>query len=273
MMIDAITDAHCHIYPTAIAAKAVDAVERFYPTLPEQHFDGTVETLLRSGRANRITRFIVHSVATTPHQVSSINRFIAGAVENNGGAFTGLGTAHPDAPDMQADLSELVSLGLCGVKLHPDIQRFAADDPRILPVYAFCEEKGLPVLVHTGDHRYDYSNPPRIARILRAFPRLKFIGAHFGGWSVWDEAARVLSDFPNMMVDSSSSMQFIGEKKTKELIRIWGEDRVMFATDYPLWRPEPEIELLLRLDLTSSAYRKIFRDNCADLFGFCACRS
>ena len=262
-----IVDAHCHIYPDKIALKAVKAVETFYPTLPGDSLDGTCATLIRSGAENGVTHFIVHSVATTPHQVSSINRFIAQSVENSGGAFTGLGTMHPELENIESAMDELVSLGLRGVKLHPDIQRFSADDPRIMPVYEFCEAKGLPVLVHTGDYRYDFSNPPRIANILRTFPKLNFIGAHFGGWSVWDEAARTLTGFDNITVDCSSAMHWLGEERTRALIRAWGEDRVMFGTDYPLWRQKPEIDLLLRLDLTDGAYRKIFRKNCMRIYG------
>ena len=266
-MLNHIIDAHCHIYPDRIAHKAVEAVDNFYPSLPKDPLDGTCKTLIRTGKENGITHYIVHSVATTPHQVSSINRFISEAVLSSDGAFTGLGTMHPDLEDIPAAMEELVSLGLHGVKLHPDIQRFAADDPRIMPVYEICEAKGLPVLVHTGDYRYDFSNPPRIAHILRTFPKLNFVGAHFGGWSVWDKAAKTLSGFDNICVDCSSSMNYLGDSKSKELIGVWGEDRVLFGTDYPLWHQRQDIEALLRMDLTEEAYRKIFRENCVRIYG------
>lgn len=265
-MITEIYDAHCHIYPDKIAHKAVEAVTDFYPAIPDEQLDGTCETLIRTGKANGITHFIVHSVATTPHQVHSINAFIAQSVQNSDGAFTGLGTMHPDLESIPKAMEELILLGLHGVKLHPDIQKFPADDPRIMPVYEICESMGLPVLVHTGDHRYDFSNPPRIANILKTFPRLSFIGAHFGGWSVWDEAAKVLTDFDNIAVDFSSSTHWLGTEKTRDLIRIWGEDRVMFGTDYPLWPQKPEIDRLLQMDLTDDGYRKIFNENCKRIY-------
>ena len=261
-----IIDSHCHIYPASIALKAVAAVDSFYDGLPSEHLDGTTATLLRSGRAAGISHFIVHSVATRPEQVSSINRFIAAEVGASGGAFTGMGTMHLDSRDLERDFRELTALGLRGVKLHPDIQRFEADDPRAMRIYDLCQGAGLPVLVHTGDFRYDYSNPPRIANILRAFPRLKFIGAHFGGWSVWDEAARELPDFSNIVVDCSSSFYALSPERAKALIRIWGAGRVMFGTDYPLWPPRRDIDALLRLDLTGEEYEAIFWRNCAELF-------
>lgn len=262
-----IIDAHCHIYPDAIARKAVQAVDRFYDGLPADHHDGTVETLVKSGAAAGITHFVVHSVATSPRQVSSINRFIAGAEAQSGGAFIGMGTMHPESEDLRRDFEELTALGLRGVKLHPDIQRFNADDPRAMRIYEMCESSGLPVCVHTGDYRYDYSNPPRIKNILKAFPRLKFIGAHFGGWSVWEEAARALSDFDNIIVDSSSSFYAIKPEAARALIGIWTPQRVLFGTDYPLWPQGPDIEYLLKLGLSEDENERILWKNAAGLFG------
>ena len=261
-----IIDAHCHIYPDAISRKAVQAVDQFYDGLPADHYDGTVGTLRATGRKAGISRFVVHSVATRPAQVHSINAFIARAVQESEGAFIGMGSMHLEAESLEEDFEHLRALGLRGVKLHPDIQRFNADEPRAMRIYELCEAAGLPVCVHTGDYRYDYSNPPRIVNILKAFPKLKFIGAHFGGWSVWDEAARALPEYPNIVVDTSSTIYAVKPDKVRELIRIWTPDRVMFGTDYPLWPQQRDIDRLLSLELGEEAYEKIFWNNCARLF-------
>lgn len=260
-------DAHCHIYPADIAPRAVAGVDTFYDGLPVKPRDGTVDTLVRTGNAAGISRFLVHSVATTPHQVQSINRFIAREVARSGGAFVGFGALHPDSADQEADVGDLVALGLKGVKLHPDIQRFPADDKRAMAIYELCADAGLPVLMHTGDFRFDYSNPGRVANVLRAFPKLTLIGAHLGGWSVWDDALRLLPDFPNFLVDSSSSSRWLKPERMREIIRAYGAERVLFGTDYPMWRQKEEIDALLKLELTDEEYRRIFWDNAAGMFG------
>ena len=262
-----IFDAHCHIYPVSIAQKAVEGINQFYDHLPFEPYDGTTGTLLRTGRDAGISHFVVHSVATAPHQISGINRFIASEVALSDGAFTGLGTLHPDSAHLEQDFRELLSLGLKGVKLHPDFQRFEADSDKAMRIYGLCAEADLPVLVHTGDHRFDYSNPNRIANILRTFPKLKFVGAHFGGWSVWDEAVSTLSGFENMIVDTSSTFYALGCDKGRELIRKWGTDRVMFGSDYPMWKPQADIQCLLEMKLTEDEYSRIFWDNAAKVFG------
>ena len=81
---------------------------------------------------------LVQSVATTEKQVSSINHFIADEVNKYPDKFIGFGTLHPNSSDLEADVKELVALGLKGVKLHPDIQNFKIDDYRCLKIYELC---------------------------------------------------------------------------------------------------------------------------------------
>ena len=223
-------DAHCHIYPEKIAARAVAGTDTFYGE--RSACLGTVPDLIRQGGSAGIDHFIVQSVATTPRQVKSINEFIAAEVEKSGGRLTGLGTLHPDSPDIAGDVAHLVSLGLRGVKLHPDIQKFKIDDYRCLKIYELCEGR-LPILMHTGDYRYDFSNPNRLVPILKIYQGLIIIGAHMGGWSIWDEASRRLSGFPNLYVDCSSTFPYLKPQVVRELILRYGTDRVLFGTDYP----------------------------------------
>ena len=259
-----IIDSHCHIYPDRIAQKASASTGEFYK-MPSR-LDGKISTLLERGENAGIEHFVVQSVATTPHQVSSINKFIADAVTNSNGKFTGLGTLHPDSSDIEADIEEIISLGLKGVKLHPDIQQFKIDDYRMLRIYELCEGR-LPILMHTGDSRFDYSNPNRMKPILEIYKNLTVIGAHFGGWSVWDEATESLSKFENFYVDCSSSLYALTCDKAKELISAYGTKRVLFGTDYPMWEPAGEIERFMQLKLTEQEREDILYNNTAGLLG------
>ena len=258
-----IIDSHCHIYPDKIAEKASNATADFYDLPPS--LDGKISTLLEHGIAAGIDHFIVQSVATTPKQVSSINNFIAESVASSDGHFTGLGTLHPDSEDMEADVNEILALGLKGVKLHPDIQKIAIDDPKMKEIYRLCEGR-LPMLLHTGDYRYDFSNPNHMIPILEQYPNLTVIGAHFGGWSIWEEATQKLCKYNNFLVDCSSSLYAITPEKAKELIHIYGVERVLFGTDYPLWKPEDEIERFMKIDLTEKEREDIFYNHAARLF-------
>lgn len=256
-----IFDAHCHIYPAMIAQKAALATADFYEGLGIS-LDGTVQTLF--AHSGEITMHLVQSVATTAHQVQSVNNFIAREVAQFPDRLYGFGTLHPDST--AADIEQIKDLGLHGVKLHPDIQRFALDDPRI---FALCEqlEGELTLLVHAGDIRYDFSNPNRLVPLLKRFPKLKVIGAHFGGHSVWDEAVKQLAGkFENLWVDCSSSFFALSKERARELIYAYGTDRVLFGTDYPMWSPKEELKVFRSLELDPDVEEDILWNNAARLF-------
>ena len=64
------------------------------------------------------------------------------------------------------------------MKLHPDTQMVDMDDPRLMTIYEIIEGK-MPIVIHCGDYRYDYSHPKRIKRIIAAFPDLVVKAAQF----------------------------------------------------------------------------------------------
>lgn len=260
-----IIDAHCHIYPDKIAVKASEATGKFYGI--KMKMDGKVSTLVKEGKKAGISHFLVQSVATTPKQVSSINHFIADTVEKSGGSMTGFGTLHPDGEDIAADFAELKTLGLKGVKLHPDIQNFKIDDYRMLKIYELCEKNGMPILMHCGDSRYDLSNPNRLVPVLEIYSELIMIGAHFGGYSLWEQASRELCKFKNFYVDTSSSLFALDKETAKKIIVVYGAEKVMFGTDYPMWDPSEELERFMRLDLSQNDRNKILYENASKLLG------
>ena len=256
---------HCHIYPEKIVTAAVGATDRFYGI--NSVYDGRIDTLINEGTAAGIDKFMVCSVATTPKQVRSINSFIAKSVDEHKDVLVGLGALHPDTEDLCGDIAQIKELGLKGVKLHPDIQRFKIDDYRCLKIYEECEKEGLPILMHTGDNRYDFSNPNRLLPVLKIYTNLIVVGAHLGGYSVYDEAVEQLKDLPNFYVDCSSSFFMLDTQKAKNIMLQYGIDKVLFGTDYPLWDFNKELQTLFEMNFSKSDYQKIFYDNTAKVFG------
>ena len=90
-----IINSHCHIYPEKIASKAVMGIRDFYDL--DMSLNGRVDNLIEDGNKVGIIHYLVHSVATIPKQVRSINEFIAGVVNDNPDLFSGFGTLHPDS--------------------------------------------------------------------------------------------------------------------------------------------------------------------------------
>ena len=114
----------------------------------------------------------------------------------------------------------------------------------------------LPVLIHMGDHRYDYSHPVRLRKLLNYFPNLRVIAAHFGGNTMYDQACELLKD-TGCILDISSSLMFMPEGQPEKYIRTYGPERMVFGTDYPMWDPVEEVEQFLRLKLTPEELEQI----------------
>ena len=256
-----ILDIHAHIYPDFIAQKASESIGEFY-RLPVHH-DGTLRTLLREEAAAGITKMAVHSVAVTWEKVARINDFIAGAVKENENLI-GFATMHPDHPHIASEIDRAMSLGLKGLKLHPDFQHFNIDDEKAYPIYEAIEGR-MPLLIHTGDRRYETSRPERMAKVLDRFPRMQTICAHLGGWSQWENAHLVLAGRPNVWVDTSSSLYAISPETARNVVLHYGVDRVLFGTDYPMWTPSEELNRLLALGFSPTDMEKILYQNAANL--------
>jgi predicted TIM-barrel fold metal-dependent hydrolase len=263
-----VIDFHTHIYPDKIAAKAVENIGAFY-TLPMQ-CDGTVKGLLESAgkddgcgtnrSINRcgINRFVVFSAAAAPGQVERINNYIASVCAEHP-ELTGFGTLHPGLDDPEAEIGRFAGLGLRGVKFHHDMQQIDLDDRKMMDLYALLEGR-FPVVLHAGDYRYGYSHPSKIAKVLDAFPKLVVVAAHFGGWSVFDLALEYFQQ-RFCYFDISSSLPFLGKKRARELIRIYGAERFLFGSDYPMWNPARCLEEFLELDLSADERELILHGN------------
>ena len=255
-----IIDAHCHIYPQKIAAKAVTAIGTFYGIRMSE--DGTADSLVAEGSKIGVERYVVHSTATTVHQVRSINEYIYGEMQAHP-EFIGFMTLHNEMADedIEKEVDLAISRGMKGVKLHPDFQKFNIDDAENL--YRVTAGR-LPVLLHMGDRRYDFSSPERLRKMAEKYPEQIFIGAHFGGYSVWDKVG-CLKDLPNVYFDTSSSLFALDKQRAADLIHEFGHERYFFGTDFPMWKPDEELRRFLALPLTEEEREDILFNNAATL--------
>lgn len=261
-----ILDAHCHVFPDAIAKRGTEAVARFYEK-PAPPLVASLDTVLETQQEAGIDLTVLCTAATVPSQVRPINQFMARCVERSGGRCLALGTLHPDSQDIEGDIDHLISLGLLGIKLHPDMQGFALNAPKTMNLYAASGGR-LPFLLHTGDRRFPYSNPEQLIPVLEAFPETRFIGAHMADQIDPMGSAKMLAGkYPNLWVDLSSVHCFFGAELLHAVIRAYGTDRVLFGTDFPMLTPREEVEIFRTLPLTEEERQRIAWDNGAALLG------
>lgn len=249
-----IIDIHTHIYPPKIAQKATESVREFYGLDGSLQMNGTVDMLLERGAQAGIRQFVVLPVSNAPGRVRHINEFLL-EQDRAHDCFIGFGTVHAQMDNIAAEAQWILDNGLHGIKMHPDSQQFDIDDPRLFPVYELIQDR-IPLLLHMGDPRYDYSHPRRLRQILKHFPHLQVIAAHFGGYSMPETAKELLWD-TDCVFDISSAMMFMQPGEAERYINSYGAERMAYGTDYPLWDPVEEVGRFLQLKLTDEQFEQI----------------
>lgn len=249
-----IIDIHSHIYPDHIARKAAQSVKDFYDGLGDLSMDGTESMLMERGKQAGIDKFVVLPVAIRPDRVRSINDFIYQRARENDSLIP-FGTVHAEMEGLTDEVERLIGLGIKGIKMHPDSQRFPIDDPRLFPMYEAVKGR-IPVMLHMGDQRYDYSHPARLRRVLELFPELEVIAAHFGGFSMEETAREYLRD-TSCVMDISSSARFMEPGVAEKYINLYGAERIAFGSDYPMFDPMEEVENFLKMKLTHEQKEQI----------------
>ncbi len=258
-----IFDIHTHTYPEAIAEKAVHNLAAFY----EFRVDGkgTYADLEAQGRERNVRGYLLFSVATNARQMQKVNDSIAALAQksrDNGYETVGFAGIHQDYPDFASEIDRIETLGLRGVKIHPDIQRIDIDDKRMMELYEIIEGR-MPLYLHMGDNRpqYRYSEPKKLARVLDRFPKLEVVAAHLGGYMAWEEAVVDLAGRPNVWYDTSSAVWAMTPEYAEKLIHKLGADRVMFGTDYPVKNLDSELERFFKIELTETEREDILYNN------------
>jgi len=247
-----IIDMHTHVYPDLIAAKAAQNIRNYYHL--GENMDGSISTLLQRGKEAGVCKYLILPVAVKPEHVRTINQFTRQQVQAHD-CFVGFGTVHAGMEQLIEEVEAIEAMGLKGIKIHPDCQHFNIDDPRLFPLYETVQGH-LPMMIHLGDERYDYSHPARLRKVLQNFPKLEVCAAHFGGHTMYETAKECLSD-TGCIMDISSTLMFLDKKTAEGYVNHYGAERLAFGTDYPVWDPKQEVERFLSLNLTDGQKEQI----------------
>lgn len=146
-----IIDMHNHAFVEKIAEKAVKNLGEFYEF--DLHQKGTYEDLKYNIKKAGIDKFLFCATATSAHQVTNLNNYVISHLES---CNIGFGSIHKDFENPVGEIRRITALGIKGIKLHPDFQQFNIDDEKMFPVFEYCRDEKIPLLIHSGDKRYDF---------------------------------------------------------------------------------------------------------------------
>jgi hypothetical protein len=257
-----IIDIHTHAWPEKVAQKARENLEAIFKV--KLVAEPTVNTLLKFMQKNQIDISVICSVAIRPEQVSSINDWLFSIRSKKIKVFCAM---HPEYPLWEEELKRIKKNG-DGIKFQPEFQNFYVDDEKVYPIYAQAEKLGIPVLFHCGEELSGTmlvrSSPPRILKIKEAFPDLKIIAAHFGGFKFWDEVEKYLLG-KDIYLDTSFFFDYLPKEKIISMLLDHGNDRLLFGTDFPLIDQKKDIDFLKGLKLGKDLEEKIFYHNASEI--------
>lgn len=147
-------------------------------------------------------------------------------------AFADIDARNTPAESVNAIRKAIQEYGLDGIKIHPNNTGVDLDSEYNRPIFAFAQEHRIPVAIHSyPNSESDRSAAYRIINILGQYPELTVIVSHMGAYQ-WEQilATCAYVDISAILPDY---VRTYGIARTNEILRMFGVERLIFATDYP----------------------------------------
>lgn len=266
-----VVDSHVHLLPGRLGEK----VRAFFDAgigghmqlaYPNDH-DYVVDSLHREGVDAFWTLPYAHKpgVARGLNEASAVTaqQFVDAPIQ----IVPGL-TVHPGDDDALTIVQDAVeSLALRVLKLHCSVGSFTIDDPKLKPVFAFANERQLPVIVHLGHNvngRTEAEELPSIAKVSDEFPDLPMILAHCGHHSS-PTALQLMREHPSLYADLTPVVSEFPEVDVENLEKL--SDRILFGTDAPNTALSATdcLRWLTEMNLNQNALTSIIGENASRL--------
>jgi predicted TIM-barrel fold metal-dependent hydrolase len=163
--------------------------------------------------------------------------------------------------------------GFVGAHFYPHWFELAPDHARWYPFYAKCVELDVPVQLQVGQSLvYDparrlrsVGRPITLDNVACDFPELKLVGIHVGiPWT--DEMIAMAWKHPNVYIGCDAHSPRYWPASFVQYINSYGQNKVLFGTDYPVLdfeRTRAEIEAL---GLKPEVLVKLLRENARVLY-------
>ncbi|MGZ8868336.1 MAG: amidohydrolase family protein [Thermoanaerobaculia bacterium] len=206
------------------------------------------------------------------------NDWIADFTRDHRDRLIAVGSVNPlHESDSRAEIHRILDLGIGMVKIHPPHQLFMANAyrsglPQLADVYRACEERGVPVMIHTGTSifpraRNVYADPMPADDVALDFPRLTIILAHAGRPLYGETAMFLARRHANVYLDLSGIPPKALLRYVPRLADL--ANKALWGTDWPspgVWSPKKNVEEFRSLGLGESVERAILWENASRIF-------
>lgn len=229
--------------------------------------DTDLQSFLDAMDAEGIDLAVIQSLGHEQPAVEAANRHIVDIMGKHPDRLLGFCTVMPTQRNAVADLESLVrDYGFRGLKLHPPIQHFSLDDPRLAPLMDKCAELDIPVLFHTGGvflrtGVIRFGESLYIDELAIRHPDTTIILAHGQPFS---HDPYIVGKHPNVYMDTSVRFANIARLIPNigpELLNwIRSDEKVLFASDASpgkLWRFKYNLDPIRDMPVSEESRQKI----------------
>jgi len=200
---------------------------------------------------------------------------VAEAVQQHPDRFSGLAGLDPTQgmAGVRALERAVKDDGFVGAHFYPHWFELAPDHARWYPFYAKCVELDIPVQLQVGQSLvYDANRPLKsvgrpiaLDAVACDFPELKLVGIHVGiPWT--DEMIAMSWKHPNVYIGCDAHSPKYWPESFINYINSYGQDKVIFGTDYPVLDFERTLKEIEALGLKEGVMQKLLRDNARQLY-------
>ena len=164
--------------------------------------------------------------------------------------------------------------GFIGAHLYPHWFELAPNHAKYYPFYSKCIELNIPIQMQVGQSLI-YSKQQRCRSVGRPIylddiacdlPELKLIGSHVGiPWH--DEMIAMSWKHENVFISTDAHSPKYWPDSVVRYINSYGQDKVIFGSDFPVLRFQRTVEEIDQLDLKPEVRRKFMRDNVIRIYG------
>lgn len=124
------------------------------------------------------------------------------------------------------------------INMTPFMMKLRANNKRLYPIYSFCEQLNIPIIVHGSIHywRGAYlwdSHPKYLDEVAVDFPEMKLIISH-GGNGFGPSVLAVAQRHPNVYLEFSALRPDYMAPEFIHAANTYLKKKCMFGTDYPL---------------------------------------
>ncbi|MDR3602708.1 MAG: amidohydrolase family protein [Desulfosporosinus sp.] len=259
-----ICDAHIHFFPDRLMGAILDWFEQHGLTmLYRQSVETLLDYLQSIGVRSAFVLGYIHKKDMSP----GINLWLKDLCEKNPW-LKPFAALHQDDTELEKTLSQaLDEWNFPGVKLHTFVQKVAANDKRLWPIYRMLNERRKGIILHLGGLPTEtpYTRVDSLLDVLKSFPNLKVTIAHMGLPDDFSLAAKMAASYPNVYLDSA----FIFGNPRLPLQEDWlkaidaNPSKFIFGTDFPImdYSPLDSIQAVSLLPLTQAVKTQLLWDN------------